>query len=126
MSNENLNIKEEQNGVIAFANEVVATIAGLAAVDIPGIAGMYGGFASGVVELLGKKNLTKGVKVEVEGDFVKVDLYVVAEYGVEIPVVCNKVQESVKNALETMTGLSVSAVNIYVEGVKIIEAKDEK
>ena len=93
MSNENLNIKEEQNGVIAFANEVVATIAGLAAVDIPGIAGMYGGFASGVVELLGKKNLTKGVKVEVEGDFVKVDLYVVAEYGVEIPVVCNKVQE---------------------------------
>ncbi len=126
MSNENLNIKEEQNGVIAFANEVVATIAGLAAVDIPGIAGMYGGFASGVVELLGKKNLTKGVKVEVDGDFVKVDLYVVAEYGVEIPVVCNKVQESVKNALETMTGLSVSAVNIYVEGVKIIEAKDEK
>lgn len=126
MSNENINIKEEKNGVIAFANDVVATIAGLAAVDIPGIAGMYGGFASGVVELLGKKNLTKGVKVEVEDDFVKVDLYIVAEYGVEIPAVCNKAQESVRNALETMTGLSVSAVNIYVEGIKIIDSKEEK
>ncbi len=122
MSTNDMNTREEQNGSISFANDVVATIAGLATVEIEGVAGMSGGFSGGLAELLGRKNLTKGVKVEVGKEECAVDLFIVVEYAVEIPLMCEKIQANVKKAVETMTGLRVVETNIHIQGVRI--AKD--
>lgn len=104
-------------GTIKIANEVVAIIAGLAATEIEGVAGMSGGIAGGITELLGRKNLTKGVKVEVGAKEAAVDLFIVVNFGVRIPDVAIKIQENVKKAIESMTGLQVVEVNVHVQGV---------
>lgn len=111
--------RRERNelGDVRIANEVVAVIAGLAAVDVAGVAGMSGGIAGGIAELLGRKNLAKGVKVEVGEAQAAVDLYVVVNFGVRIPEVAWQIQESVKRAIQTMTGLEVVEVNVHVQGV---------
>ena len=118
---EETNISEQEFGKITFANEVLATIAGIAACDIDGVAGMCGGFKDGIVELLGKKNLDKGVKITVNENTVSVDIAIVVEYGAKLPEVCTNIQDSVSKALETMTGLTVREVNISVEGLKFAE-----
>ncbi|MDN5326869.1 MAG: hypothetical protein PWP41_1565 [Moorella sp. (in: firmicutes)] len=113
-------------GTIKIANEVVAIIAGLAATEIEGVAGMSGGIAGGITELLGRKNLAKGVKVEVGEKEAAVDLYIVVNFGVRIPDVAIKVQENVKKAIEGMTGLQVVEVNVHVQGVVFPqEVRDE-
>lgn len=104
-------------GAIRIADEVVGIIAGLAATEISGVTGMSGGLVGGIAELLGKKNLSKGVKVEVGEREAAVDLFIIVEYGVKIPDVALKVQENVKRAIESMTGLDVVEVNIHVQGV---------
>ncbi|MDI6870024.1 MAG: Asp23/Gls24 family envelope stress response protein [Bacillota bacterium] len=104
-------------GTIRIANEVVGIIAGLAATEVEGVAGMSGGLAGGIAELLGRKNLSKGVKVEVGEKEAAADLFIITEYGVQIPEVATKVQENVKRAIESMTGLSVVEVNVHVQGV---------
>lgn len=111
--------KRERNelGDIRIANEVVGVIAGLAAVEVNGVAGMSGGIAGGIAEMLGRKNLSKGVKVEVGEAQAAVDLFVVVDYGVRIPEVAWQIQENVKRAIETMTGLEVVEVNVHVQGV---------
>ena len=115
------------NGKITFANDVIATIAGLATIEVPGIAGMSGGIVDGISSLLGRKNLTKGVKVEDGSEEAAVDLYIVVNYGVAIHTVAENVQENVKRAIETMTGLKVVEVNVYIQGVYIEkESKDTK
>jgi len=116
-------VKKESNGTITFANEVIATIAGLAAVDVKGVAGMSGGFTDGITELLGRKNLSKGIKVEVGSEEVAVDISIVVEYGIPIPEVAENIQTSVIKAVETMTGLKVVEVNISVQGIKFKETK---
>lgn len=109
--------KDGSLGAIRIADEVVSIIAGLAATEIEGIAGMSGGLVGGIAEMLGKKNFAKGVKVEVGEKEAAVDLYIIVKYGVRIPDVAISVQENVKKAIETMTGLSVVEVNIHVQGV---------
>ncbi|ADG05492.1 alkaline shock protein [Kyrpidia spormannii] len=104
-------------GSIRIANEVIEVIAGLAAVEVPGVAGMSGGVVGGIAELLGRKNLSKGVKVEVGQKQCAVDVSIVAEYGARIPDVAGAIQENVKRAIETMTGLEVVEVNVHVLGV---------
>jgi len=104
-------------GMVKIANDVVATIAGLAAADVEGIAGMSGGVAGGIAEMLGRKNLTKGVKVEVGDSDTTIDIFCIVEYGISITNVASNVQKSVKKAVESMTGLAVLAVNIHVQGV---------
>lgn len=113
------NNKDENNekGSIKIADDVVGVIAGLAATEVEGIAGMSGGIVGGITEILGRKNLAKGVKVEVNEKEAIVDLYVIVDYGVRIPEVAWNVQENVKKAIENMTGLSVVEVNIHVQGV---------
>ncbi|NLY10489.1 MAG: Asp23/Gls24 family envelope stress response protein [Firmicutes bacterium] len=115
-------------GDIRIANEVVGIIAGLAATDVEGVAGMSGGIAGGIAEMLGRKNLSKGVKVEVGEHEAAVDLDIIVEYGFSIPEVANNIQESVKRAIETMTGLSVVEVNIHILGVHFpqVEEKHEE
>ncbi|WP_129597778.1 Asp23/Gls24 family envelope stress response protein [Anaerophilus nitritogenes] len=122
MSNNNVDAVE--NGQIKIADEVVGVIAGLAATEIDGVAGMSGGIGGGIAEMLGRKNLAKGVKVEVGEKETAIDLYIIVEYGVKIPDVAWKIQENVKKAIETMTGLKVLEVNIHVQGVNL--DKDEK
>jgi uncharacterized alkaline shock family protein YloU len=104
-------------GSIQIAPEVIEVIAGLATVEVQGVAGMSGGFASGVAELLGRKNLSKGVKVEVGQKEAAVDVSIVVEYGKRIPVVAQDIQLNVKNAIESMTGLSVVEVNVHIHDV---------
>ena len=120
--------KGEQNevGTIRIADEVVGIIAGMAATEIPGVAGMSGGLVGGIAEMLGKKNLAKGVKVEVGEKEAAVDLYVIMEYGVRLPDIAIQVQENVKHAIESMTGLEVVEVNVHVQSVGFTaEGRDE-
>ena len=113
-------------GTIRIADEVVGIVAGLAATEIPGVAGMSAGLVGGIAEMLGKKNLSKGVKVEVGEKEAAIDLYIIVEYGVRIPDVALKVQENVKQAIESMTGLDVVEVNIHIQGVGFgTESKEE-
>ena len=104
-------------GTIRFADEVVSIIAGLAATEGEGVAGMSGGIAGGIAEILGRKNFSKGVKVEVGEKEAAIDLYIIVKYGVRIPDIALNVQEAVKTAIENMTGLSTVEVNVHVQGV---------
>jgi len=111
------NLEGTSIGTVKIANDVVATIAGLAAADAEGIAGMSGGVAGGIAEMLGRKNLTKGVKVEVGDTDTTIDIFCIVEYGISITTVASNVQTRVKSAVESMTGLNVQAVNVHVQGV---------
>ena len=113
-------------GSIRIADEVVGIIAGLAATEVVGVAGMSAGLVGGIAEMLGKKNLSKGVKVEVGEREAAVDLYIIVEYGVRIPDVALRVQENVKRAIESMTGLDVVEVNIHVQGVGFGQDGEER
>jgi len=112
-------VVNEEVGSIKIADDVVSIIASLAASEVKGVAGMSGGIAGDIVEMLGKKNLSKGVKVEIKDNDVTIDLYIIVEYGCRIPEVAWEIQEKVKKAVETMTGLNVVKVNIHVQGVYI-------
>lgn len=116
-------------GTTQIANEVIAVIAGLAATDVRGVADMSGGVVGGIAERLGRKNLSKGVKVEVSPDEREctVELSIIAEYGVRIPDVASEIQDTVKRAIEGMTGLEVTAVNISILGISFrTEEKEEE
>lgn len=106
-------------GEVQIADEVVAIIAGLAATEVDGVASMAGNITNELVSKLGMKNLSKGVKVTVEESSVLVDITLNLKYGTQIPAVSAKVQDKVKSAIETMTGLSVTEVNIKVASVNV-------
>lgn len=114
-------------GIVKISDEVVGVIAGLATTEIDGIVGMSANLVGGITQILsGKKNLSKGVKVSVGENSAAIDLYVVVEYGVRIPDVALKVQENVKKAVESMTGLEVTAVNIHVQNVIISNSEENE
>ena len=117
---------EQSNDGIKISNDVVAVIAGVAVSEVPGVASMSGGFAGGISEVLsGKKNMSKGIKVDADEKEVKIDVNIIVEYGSRIPDVAFEIQNRVKKAVETMTGLSVSGVNVHVQGVKTTEEQTE-
>jgi uncharacterized alkaline shock family protein YloU len=123
---DNIKGNPEELGTVKISDDVVSIISGLAATEVKGVAGMSGGIAGGIAELLGRKNQSKGVKVTIGEKQVNIDLYVVMEYGVKIPDVAWEIQEKVKKAVETMTGLNVIEVNIHVQGVTMDKAEDEE
>ena len=124
VENEEIAISTETNE-IKIANDVVAVIAGVAVSEVSGVAEMAGGFEGGITEVLsGKKNLAKGIKVEVGEKDTKIDVNIIVEYGVRIPDVAFEIQNRVKKAVETMTGLNVLEVNVHVQGVST-ESKEE-
>ncbi len=106
-------------GEVQIADEVVAIIAGLAATEVEGVSKMAGNITNELVSKLGMKNLSKGVKVAVTQESVSVDLALELEFGYSIPAVSASVQERVKSAIETMTGLTVDEVNIRIAGVSL-------
>ena len=117
-------VQEDENlGSVQIADEVVAMIASLAATEVDGVSAMGGNITNELMSKVGVKNLTKGVKVEVIGSSVKVELVVLLEYGYNIPATSQKVQERVKNAIENMTGLTVTDVNIRIAGVNMNAGK---
>ena len=103
---------------LTISEEVIGIIAGLAAAEVEGVSGMTLGFVDGINQMLGNnKKYSKGVKIELDGNTVVIDLYVIVRYGVKIPDVAFSIQNSVKASVESMTGLEVKAVNINVQGV---------
>lgn len=128
LENENVNEKVEVTKEdIQIADDVVAVIAGKAISEVNGVADMSGGFAGGISEVLsGKKNLAKGIKVDIQGKEAKIDVNIIVDYGVRIPDVAFEIQNRVKKAVETMTGLTVSNVNVHVQGVRTSEEKEEQ
>jgi len=104
-------------GSVRISEDVVAVIAGMSCSEVEGVAGMSGGLVGDISEILGKKSLSKGVKVEVGEKETAIDLFLVVHYGAKIPEVAQKVEENVKTAVEIMTGLKVVQVNVHVHGV---------
>ena len=121
-------IKTENEG-IKISDDVVAVIAGVAVSEVQGVASMAGGFAGGISEVFsGKKNMAKGIKVDVTETTAKIDVNIIVEYGSRIPDVAFEIQNRVKKAVENMTGLKVEEVNVHVQGVNTdnkLESKDE-
>ena len=137
MSEENKENKEEiveleneiktENEGIKISDDVVAVIAGVAVSEVQGVASMAGGFAGGISEVFsGKKNMAKGIKVDVTENTAKIDVNIIVEYGSRIPDVAFEIQNRVKKAVENMTGLKVEEVNVHVQGVNTDTAKEEK
>ena len=110
---------ENNNGEVVIADEVVAVIAGLAAMEVEGVATMAGDATRELISKIGKKSLSKGVKVDILEGVVTVALALNIKYGYNIMAITTKVQEKVKTAIENMTGLTVADVNIRVAGVDV-------
>ncbi len=116
-------IDNQSIGKVQIADEVVAIIAGLAATEVKGVAAMAGNITNELVGKLGMKNLSKGVKIDVLDDVVSVDMALILQYGYNIPDTCKKVQDRVKTAIENMTGLQVSDVNIGIASVELEQTR---
>ncbi len=121
-----LDVEQNEGGKVIFANDVIATIANLAATEVENVVGLTGGVMEELTGKLGKKSYTKGVKVDVNDDIVVVDMTVSVRYGSKIQEVCHQIQQNVKNSIETMTGLTVSQVNIFVQSIAFDKPQKEK
>lgn len=116
IENEGMNVEIANN--LTISEDVIGIIAGIAAAEVEGVSGMTLGLVDGINQILGSnKKYSKGVKIELDGNNVVIDLYVIVRYGVRIPDVAFSIQNSVKSQVETMTGLNVESVNINVQGV---------
>ena len=127
---ENPNDKEyftqpDEVGSIKISEEVVASIAGLATAETDGVASLATGLAGDIASFLGKKTASRGVKIIFEEKNVTIELFILVKYGYVIPDVAKKVQDRVHNAIESMTGLAVTAINVNVTGV-FFETKNRK
>ena len=109
--------RSDELGNIHISEEVLAAITAAAAMDVEGVSGLAANLGSDIAELLGKKNLAKGVHVRMEDDKVEVELSVLMGYGHTIPEIGRAIQDGVKSAIESMTGLEVSVVNVSVAGI---------
>ena len=120
----NVDVDLQNGGTITYANEVIAIIAGVAANEVEGIAGMV--VSGGIGDIIGRnRNITRGVKVEIGSEEASVDLYIIVEYGQPIQKVAHEAQENVRKAIESMTGLHVVRVDVHVQGVSFEKEKKE-
>jgi uncharacterized alkaline shock family protein YloU len=112
-------MKKEESAIggIKINNEVIAVIAGRAATEVKGVAGMSGGVVDGLAKILGQKSLETGVKVEVGEEDININLSIVVDYGVSIPDVCSEIQMNVKRKVEQMAGRNVKSVDVSVQGI---------
>ena len=123
---ENEEVSVMGNDTVKISNDVVATYAGIAVSEVEGVYGMAGGFA-GITEVIsGKKNLSKGIKVEVGEKSTKIDVNIIVEYGARIPDVAYEIQTRIKKSVEAMTDLKVLEVNVHVQGVHKMTDKDKE
>ncbi len=115
--------ENEEIGSVKIADDVVAMIAALAATEVEGVAALSGNMTNEFLSRVGVRNAAKGTRVEVIQKKVKVDLAITIEYGFNIPATCQRVQTKVKNAVENMTGLEVTDVNIRIAGINVAKEK---
>lgn len=133
LNNLELQEQEENLGEIKFSDEVVAITAALAAQEVPGVLSMSGGLADDVAKIMGKEKAARGVRVGFDGKMVNVNIYLVVEYGSNIPELALAVQEHVKRAIEDMAGYEVQFVDVHIENVvhrdeiqlKLLEGDEE-
>lgn len=112
--------KRNALGYIVYSDEALASLAGIIAMECYGLVGMASRRATdGIVELLGRDNLSRGVKIRWDGEEVIVELFVIVEYGVSISAVASNIIENVKYNLENMTGLYVNRVDVTVQGIRV-------
>ncbi|MBQ4293450.1 MAG: Asp23/Gls24 family envelope stress response protein [Lachnospiraceae bacterium] len=116
-------IKESEDGTVRVADEVIAIIAGLAATEVEGVSSMAGNITNELVGKLGMRNLSKGIRIEIMEDSIEVYIAINIAYGYSIPEVSAKVQERVKTAIENMTGLTISVVNVRIAAVDMASEK---
>lgn len=116
----------EDSDSMMITDEAIAVMAGVAASEVRGVAGMSGGFAGGLAEVFGRRNLSKGVKVLTKNDSTTVDLYVIVKYGYRIPDLAFQIQENVKSTIEALSGIIVDAVNIHIQGIDYSEDCETK
>ena len=116
-------IKENNSGSVKVADEVICIIAGLAATEVEGVTAMVGNIPNELISKVGFNRLSKGVIIAIKDEKVKIDLSVCIDYGFEIPAVSSKVQEKVKYAIENMTGLEVTEVNVHIASVEMQPTK---
>ena len=110
-------VQPTEKGTVNISDEVVAAIAALAISEVEGVYGLSSSFTADLKELVGKKNMSKGVKLTIENEMVTVECFVLVTYGYEIPAVAAAIQDGVINAVESMAGLKVAAVNVDVCGI---------
>ena len=108
---------ESDQGSVRISEDVIASIAAIAASETEGVGNLYSGIGTNVAEFLGKKILARGVRVEFHGDLVEVEVSLLAQYGFNICEVCKNVQSAVRSSIQSMTGMRTSAVNVNVGGV---------
>lgn len=108
----------DELGTIHISEEVLAGIAAAAAIEVEGVSSLATNLSSELADLLGKKNLGRGVRIQVEEENVVITVAIMVSYGFTIPQVAASVQENVKNAVEAMSGMTVSAVNVTIAGIQ--------
>lgn len=109
-------------GDIKVATEVVMAIAAVSALEVKGVHAMQGSTANEIVTMLGFKNLSRGVRIDITDNTAAITLAVILDYGFSIPKISAQVQEKVKSSIETMTGLEVVNVNVRIAGVNLDKA----
>lgn len=119
---ENIKINENSIGDVRIADEVIATIIGLATTEVEGVSSMAGNITNDIIAKVGFKNLSKGVKLERVDDTFKVELHIVIKYGYPIPKVSAAIQEKVRSTVETMTGLVIDEISIKIAALDMEEA----
>ena len=112
-------------GEISISDDVIGIIASLTVTEIEGVYSMSGGFAGGLANVLGRNDLSRGVKIDKEDNEVMVELYLILDYEYSIPDLAWKIQDKVKRTLEAMTGLNIIEVNIHVQGVNFPESEEK-
>ncbi len=118
---------ETEADSVRISPEVIGIVAGIAASEVAGIAGMSAGLVGGIAEKLGRKDLSKGIKVHQDEEKIRLEINIIIEYGAKIPEITRALRDSVRRSVENTTGLEVTAINIHVQGLYLPreEKKDE-
>lgn len=124
--NDELKNENTEHGNVKISNEVISIIAGVAANEIDGVVSMSSGITGGISEMLGMKNLSKGVKVDIDEKEANIDIFITVEYGIKISEIGMKVQKNVKDTVENMTGLEVKSVNVNIQDVSFPKEDKEE
>lgn len=116
-------VQNEENGTIQISEEVIATVAAVAAKDVEGVSDLYGNFGDDLAGMLGMKNANKGIRVQIGDDGVTIECDVVAKYGCSVVEMAKNLQAAIISAVESMTGLSVMDVAVNVCGIAVNPGK---
>lgn len=116
-------VQQEENGTVQISEEVIATVASVAAKDVEGVSDLSGNLGDDLAGMLGMKNASKGVRVQIEDDGVSVECNIVAKYGSSVVEMAKNLQSAVSSAVESMTGLTVKSVAVNISGIAMNPAK---